>query len=204
MTGRRVRIAWVQSLKYAILLDVRLVFDEVKATQAAALMIGLAGGDLSYMSLIKLLYRSDREALRRWGFPITTDHYVSMDYGPVTSTIYDRIKTGANAWAHPSFWGTCIVKSKYNVTVISDPGTSELSKAEENLLAEIFSTHGHKDQFELADETHADFPEWKNPGGSSSSIDLAEIIDALGLSEDDTRNIEAQVSSNRAAAELSL
>ena len=32
---------------------------------------------MSYMKLIKLLYLADREALARWGRPITTDQYVS-------------------------------------------------------------------------------------------------------------------------------
>lgn len=56
----------------------------------------LAGRPVNYMALIKLLYKADREALRRWGLPITTDKYVSMAKGPVTSHIYDRIKAGAN------------------------------------------------------------------------------------------------------------
>ena len=49
------------------------MFDEVKATQAAAKLLKQSGGSLSHMALIKLLYRADREAIRRWGLPITTD-----------------------------------------------------------------------------------------------------------------------------------
>ncbi len=48
----------------------KLAFDQVKATQAAALFLKLAGGSLNYLALIKLLYKSDREGLRRWGLPI--------------------------------------------------------------------------------------------------------------------------------------
>ena len=50
-----------------------LAFDEVKATQAAGLFLKLANAPLNYMALIKLLYKADWEALRRWGLPITTD-----------------------------------------------------------------------------------------------------------------------------------
>jgi len=63
-------------------LAMKLAFDEVKATQAAALFMKLAGGSMNYMALIKLLYRTDREAFRRCGLSITTDKYVSMKLGP--------------------------------------------------------------------------------------------------------------------------
>ena len=34
---------------------------------------------MSYMKLLKLLHLVDREALLRWGRPVSTDRYVSMD-----------------------------------------------------------------------------------------------------------------------------
>ncbi len=46
---------------------------------------------MSYMKLIKLLYLADREALARWGRPITTDTYVAMKHGPVLSYILNLI-----------------------------------------------------------------------------------------------------------------
>ena len=49
---------------------------------------------MSYMKLIKLLYLADREALLRWGRPITFDAYVSMDRGPVLSSVLDLINGG--------------------------------------------------------------------------------------------------------------
>src|SRR5437879_5045314 len=74
-----------------------LRFDEVKATEATALFLALRGGQMHYMKLIKLLYMADRIALQRWGIPITTDSYVSMDHGPVVSNIYDLIRRRAEA-----------------------------------------------------------------------------------------------------------
>jgi uncharacterized phage-associated protein len=82
---------------------VKLAFDEVKATQAAALFLKLAGCPLNYVALIKLLYKADREAIRRFGLPITTDNYAAMKLGPVTSRIYDRIKMG---YPHPTIKGS--------------------------------------------------------------------------------------------------
>lgn len=69
-----------------------LRFNERRATEAAAKFLKLRGGRMSYLKLIKLLYLLDREALLRWGRPVTTDRYVSMDNGPVVSRIYDLIR----------------------------------------------------------------------------------------------------------------
>ena len=183
----------------------KLTFDEVKATQTAALFLKLAGGPLNYLALIKLLFKADREALRRWGLPITTDHYVSMKHGPVASTIYDRIKASANPNAHPTFWSTYIEKSQspLELKLRLDPGDSELSRAEEKLIAEIFAADGGKDRFELVDECH-EFPEWRNPGGTSVPLDISDIVSALGLSEDETAHVESSIDAQRAAFNLAI
>jgi len=137
-----------------------LAFDEVKTTQTAARFLKLAGESLNYMALIKLLYKADREALRRWGLPITTDKYVSMAKGPVTSHIYDRIKTSANKNSHPAFWSSYIQKDAdpLLVKMISDPGDSELSCAEEKLIAEIFATDGGKGPVRAGRRVTSKFP----------------------------------------------
>lgn len=181
----------------------KLVFDEVKATQAAAKLLQHAGGSLSYMALIKLLYRADREAIRRWGLPITTDNYVSMKWGPVTSTIYNRIKASRDASSHPTFWSSHIeFMGKHNVGLKMDPGDSELSIAEEKLLLELFSVEGNDNQFKLADKCHREFPEWTDPGNSSTPIELADIVDALALSEDEADQMEKLVSKQKALFHL--
>ena len=81
----------------------RLPFNEKKATQAAAYLLRLRGGRMSYMKLIKLLYLADRISLNRRGRPITTDRYVSMDRGPVLSRTLNLI-TEERDPAAPSFW----------------------------------------------------------------------------------------------------
>ena len=184
-----------------------LKFDEVKATQAAAFFLRLAGRPLGYMALIKLLYKADREALRRWGLPITTDRYVSMKYGPVTSNIYDRIKESANSNVAATIWSEHIQRTPadpYLVELRSDPGRAELSCAEIELMQEIFASDGAKDGFTLADECHRDFPEWKDPGDSSKPLEIADILSALGLSEEEVAHVEASIDGQRAAFELAV
>src|SRR2546426_8827697 len=100
----------------------RLRFNERKATQAAGLLLQLRGGTMSYMKLIKLLYLADREALLRWGRPISTDRYVSMDRGPVLSRILDLATDGEDPGT-PSIWASSIAApSNYEVHLKDDAG----------------------------------------------------------------------------------
>src|SRR5690606_22897948 len=90
-------------------------FRDDKTTQAAVLFLQLRGGKMSYMRLIKLLYLADREALIRWGTPITFDAYVSMDRGPVLSRTYELISEGVRP-GEESSWEKCIsAPERYDV-----------------------------------------------------------------------------------------
>jgi uncharacterized phage-associated protein len=180
----------------------QMTFDETKATQIAARFLKLSGGRLQFLALIKLLYKLDREAIDRWGSPVTTDRYVSMKLGPVTSNIYNLIKGSADS-AAPTFWSTHIARDGYEVRLIADPGDTELSTAEEKLAEEVFAQNKGKDGFQLADDCHKEFPEWEDPGASSKPIPFESILAALDKSEDDWAHTEAAVSAqNRLAAML--
>lgn len=179
----------------------QMTFDETKATQIAAKFLKLAGGRLQYLALIKLLYRLDREALDRWGVPVTTDKYVSMKLGPVTSQIYNLIKASADA-PQPSFWSSHIQREGYSVFLVGDPSETELSRAEESLAEEIFNSDGAKDGFALAEECHRDFPEWMDPGASSVPITIAEILAVLGKSEDEVAHSKDSISAQRALSSM--
>lgn len=167
----------------------KMIFDETKATQTAAMFLKLSGGRLQFLALIKLLYMLDREAIDRWGLPVTTDRYVSMKLGPVTSHIYNLIKQSSDSSA-PSFWSTHIGRDQFAVTLFADPGETELSAAEENLAAEIYARNQGKDGFQLADDCHNQFGEWEDPGASSRPIPIESILEALGKSEEDWTHTE--------------
>jgi uncharacterized phage-associated protein len=171
----------------------QMTFDETKATQIAGKFLKLSGGKLQYLALIKLLYRLDREAIKRWGMPVTTDKYVSMKLGPVTSHIYNLIKSSSDS-SSPTFWSTHIGKQGWDVILNSDPSDTELSQAEEKLAEEIFERDKGKDGFQLADECHKEFPEWEDPGNSSTPIYLEGILAALGKSEDEWAHTETSIS----------
>jgi uncharacterized phage-associated protein len=170
----------------------RLRFNERKATQSAARLLELRGGRMSYLKLIKLLYLADREALLRWGRPITTDRFVSMERGPVLSRLLDLVSDGDDPGT-PCIWAKYIsAPANFEVELTSDAGREELSDAEVGLLDEIFHEHGKKTRWQLVELTHK-LPEWKDPQGSAIPISVRDILKAGGKSELEIAAIEDEL-----------
>jgi uncharacterized phage-associated protein len=167
-------------------------FNEVKATQAAARLLRNRGGRMSYMKLIKLLYLADREALGRWGRPITNDTYVSMDKGPVLSHVLDRINEGPSP-TDPSFWAQHIVPvGNYEVELNEDPDGDALSEAEDDVLDEVFRKHGNLTRWKIVELVHA-LPEWKDPEGGAVPIYYSDILRALNKNPTEIEAIESEL-----------
>jgi len=147
---------------------------------------------MSYMKLIKLLYLADREALLKWGRPITTDRYFSMNRGPVLSRVLDLATDGEDPGS-PSIWADHISEpSGYEVRLRSDAGRDELSEAEVSLLQEVFQSHGNKSRWELVELTHK-LPEWKNPQGGAIPIAYRDILKAGGKTELEIAAVEDEL-----------
>lgn len=158
-------------------------FDEAKATQAAAYFLGLRGGQMHYIKLIKLLYLADRAALLRWGAPISTDRHVSMDNGPVLSKVLSLITDECPKPVWSEY--ISVPLGEYEVRLLKPGATDRLSRAEENLMREIFDLYGHRNRWDLIDNVMHKLPEWQNPNGSAIPITFRDILKAGGESEDE-------------------
>ena len=132
----------------------RIRFREAKTTQVAARLLELRGGPMSYLKLIKLLYIIDREALLRWGRPLTGDRYVSMDHGPVLSQTLNLITEEPRPDEH-TFWAEHISQPENFEVRLKNPAASdELSEAELQLIDEIFGRYGRMKRWDLVDLVH--------------------------------------------------
>jgi len=144
------------------------------------------------MKLIKLLYLLDREALLRWGRPVTTDRYVSMDRGPVVSRILDLI-TDEPLPNEESIWRRFIsLTESFEVELSGDAGSDELSRAEEDLIREIFGKFGHMSRWAIVDYSHT-LSEWVDPEGSMFPIEYRDILKAGGKTESEIAEIEREL-----------
>ena len=162
-----------------------LQFDETKATQVAAYFLQLRGGQMHYIKLIKLMYLADREALLRWGVPISMDRYVSMDNGPVLSKVLNLITEDRPKPVWSQFISAPL--DEYEVRLLKPAPTDALSRAEEKLMREIFEKYGHWNRWDLINNVMHKLPEWQNPNKSSIPIHLREILKAGGETEDEIR-----------------
>src|SRR4028118_844048 len=177
-------------------------FREDKAAQAAARLLRLRGGRMSHLKLIKLLYLAEREALTRFGAPLTYDNYVSMPHGPVLSATLDRINE--RQVYEGGYWDQHITPKHNNEVSLRNPDAvpnGRLSPAEEALLDEIFQRYGHLGRWQLVELTHK-LPEWIDPEGSSLPIDPADILLSEGYSEEDVAEMRAEWDEAAYAASL--
>jgi hypothetical protein len=162
--------------------------DEKKATQVAARFLSAAGRSMHHLKLVKLIYLLDREALLRWGLPVTNDVYFSLPHGPVPSGVLDLILSEDGFWAqHISG------PHEYVVTLQDETGNDELSEAEEALIDELSDRYRTWDRFKLRDYTHT-LPEWENPGSGRLPIRIEDILKAGGKSPEQIEAIKRDVS----------
>jgi uncharacterized phage-associated protein len=167
-------------------------FREDKATQAAALLLGWAGGTMNYMKLIKLLYLADRTTLLRWGRPITFARAVSMKHGPVLSEVLDLINEGSPPGEAPLWNRVVSSPSNYTVRLNAACSADDLSDAEEAVLAEVFREFGGMDPWPLVDRLHRELPEW-TPTSGAVPIQYRDILLKEGRTEAAVAELESEL-----------
>ena len=98
-----------------------------------------------------------------------------MDNGPVLSRIYELI-LGERAPGTESVRRSHIsAPANWDVQLMREPETEELSRAEEALIGEIFANYGKVNRWDLVNLSHP-FPEWRNPEGSALPISYEDIL----------------------------
>jgi Protein of unknown function (DUF4065) len=172
-----------------------VIFNETKATQTAARFLHLASGRMNYMVLVKLLYLADREALLRWGRPMTFDTFYTMKLGPVLSNVLNLI-TEPSLPEEGRVWPQYIsAPTQYEVELLKEAGDSELSEAEEELIDEIFAQF--KDYisrpFPFADLLHDILPEVKRIESGRIPLEISDILRANHKSLMDIAAIEQEL-----------
>lgn len=171
----------------------KLKFNEQKSTEAASLLLHLKGGRTDFWWIIKMLYLVDREAFIRWERPVTNDFYESLPYGPVGMSIYNIIKKNISS----PFWKRFIVTlpKESEVMLNGTPAPiKKLSKAEVDLITEVFKEFGSLDGGQLVEYTHT-LPEWKDPQktGSISPINISDLLEVLKYSPQEIDRIEFEL-----------
>jgi len=180
---------------------IRFRFNQARTEQAACRLLYRCGGGLTVLQLVKLLYLVDREAILRRSDPVTGDRMVSMDHGPVLSRTLDLINEDRQHASEDQIaeWQHFVSPRDGNdirpVAVEPTEGPAmrafydELSRWELNLIDEIATTYGSKTAGQLIDIGHK-LPEWHSPGGTSTTIEPAEILLSAGRSQEEIEELK--------------
>ncbi len=160
-------------------------FNIDKAAQAAAALLRREAASLmTRIRLMKLLYIANRRMLQKHGRPILSDRAVAMKNGPVLSDVYRLLgEIDDHRWSSfihnegPKF-----------VRLVSDPGDSELSQAEVQVLDEITDELAQVDDWEIVRLTH-EFEEWdknypEKERNTSNAIPIEDILAAIGMANE--------------------
>jgi uncharacterized phage-associated protein len=159
---------------------------EQRVSEAASVLLRKSNGRMNYMKLIKLLYLAERKTFETKGRPLTYDNLSSLPRGPVLSTTLDLIKNNSKSngtWKHYYEINGKSIKVKNEF-----PKYKKLSPADVRIIEEVFTEYGHLGQYELAKITE-ELPEWKNPGQSSSPIELRDLLQVMNFSVEEINDI---------------
>jgi hypothetical protein len=152
-------------------------FNEMKATQAAGRLLERSGGPAHIMSLVRMLYLADREAILRWGHSITQDRFVFLKHGPVLSHVLGLLTEAEEPRRAPSAWAARIRPRDGAVEAHGAADYPLLSGEELEVLDEIASRHGGKAPWELAGLTRS-LPEWREPRAGALPFTPQDILAA--------------------------
>ena len=170
----------------------------------AARFLTLHDRPMKYMKLLKLMYIAERRHLLRWGRSITYDRFKSMRRGPVLSETFDLIKSEPAPEIESVFRARIAASEDFTVALVGEAKPDEdspLSKAQDQLIDEVYREFGNVDRWKLVEHTHT-FPEWEDPGSSSKRIRLRTILERNGTPEPDVDMILAEISEVAAAEQV--
>ena len=172
----------------------RSLFNEIKATQVACLLLKLNGGEMDFAKCIKLIYSIERESLNRWLRPVIYDELYSLPYGQVVSNTLDKAEYQQQKAT--SFWTEHIENyDRKNLRLVKECGREKLSRAEIKLIEEIYEQNRNKTAKQLFDEHHDPklFPEYKDPHNSSIQTTYADLLKILGKTKEQIQEFESDL-----------
>ena len=162
------------------------MFDLVRTAQATAYLLRKHGGRLNCAKLVKLMYLADRKAIDERCIPITGDDYCAVATGPVLV----RLSALAEGSADPDIqgrWDALFKREGDDLIGLKELPRDWLSDFELGILDETCSRFGGMSAAELSEWTHnpENCPEWQAPQGKRESIELEDIMRALGFDDVD-------------------
>lgn len=165
-------------------------FRPAVAAELAGHFLEWLGGRTDWLTILKLLYHVERRALELYGWPVIFDRMYKLPLGPVPDTVYKLLKGEVSH----SEWTDCIQSQKPYAILHKAPVWRHLSRAQMEIAQDVFNSARGKSGFDLSNESHRIFPEWTDPGGSSSPIPYENLLTVIGKSDEEMSEIFSRLS----------
>lgn len=179
------------------------MFNERKVAQMVAFFPGQPPAcRMLGLKLMKLLYLSDRQAMREFGWPISGDWLVWMPHGQCGSVLSQTLGLmDGDVESMPGVWGDLISDKKDHELSLRRPihvtDFDELSSAEVDVPKDVRAKFGSVGKWEICDWIHrhcAEFcTEWRDSSGASSHIQYEKLAMVVGYDRDVTDELAAQI-----------
>jgi uncharacterized phage-associated protein len=177
----------------------RFHFDAKKAIQAIGVLLRHDQvTQMNSMRILKLLYLAERDVLRQSGRSITGDSFTALERGPVLENLYSLIRDQHSEF---SVFDEYYRRERFTLKQLKDPDIDELSEFEIDAIQRTAAAHAERDEWALAQFTH-ELPEWQknNPGKSSQTIPVADVLEAVGYSPREIEELIADEIRRRSAS----
>lgn len=167
------------------------MFSSDKILQEIVYLLGLNGGKMNLLKLMKELYLIDREAIAERDTSVSGDTFFSMKHGPVLSLTLNMLNdlsgSGWSEWleSRPARYYNDIVAKKETEFFL-------LSEKDKEYISTVSEQFKRYSPFELEEYTHKNLPEWHNPQNSSKKIRYCDIMRALGRSDAEIREAKEE------------
>ena len=186
--------------------------DEAKTSQLAAAFILRNGRPIGVLRLMKLMYLADREAMRRFVFPITFDGIYAMQQGMMLSKTFDLMKREPGTTTNGE-WDRLISPPQasrgLNVRQhVTEGDLDSLSRNDLEVIDQVWRQYGGMNIDELVHEVHHGLEEWtehwqvEHRKTSAVPVPYESLCETLrGMSKEDACDAAREIAYFRRIAE---
>ena len=174
-------------------------FESRKAAQISAFFalksIVPKHGVIEKLKLIKLIYFSEREYLRRYHLPMLFDEFYSLPHGPICSATLNGID-GKLDDDDETVWSEFIARNGNIVVAVKKfarDSFDAISNREMKMLKFIWHRFGEMTASQLRNYSHENCPEYTEIEKGRIPISYREVMEALGVEKSEAESIEDSV-----------
>lgn len=136
------------------------LFEPLRATQAAALVVESEGGRMLLEKLLFVMYMANRQSLIQTGSPLFGGEVAHTCLTPIPLTLRDHINKASPQDAWNQTFGSILTPNGPELVLLTRPGDGELSDFDCDLLRHLQEAYRNYEFRSLMQIEAITLPEW--------------------------------------------